>query len=92
MVNLEEMSVAEFRSLFGESVVAAAFCHSVGARAESLQLRVDSSSSEDKDEASQAPIPAVTMSVSEVHSVFLLNSGCASSFMLYSSCKYDAEF
>jgi len=46
-----------------ESAAAAAFCHSVGTHTESLHPRVDSSSSsEDADEASQAPVPAVTTS------------------------------
>jgi len=84
MVNFEKVSVAGFQlvysdaawdsrvlipercSLPGES--AAAFCHSLSTHTESLQMRVDSSSSEDKDEAS-------CPSVAEVYSVFLLNSG-----------------
>jgi len=60
--------VPERRSLSGESAAAAAaFCHFLGAHTESLQLRVDSSSSsDDVDEASQALLPAVTTSASEV--------------------------
>jgi len=65
------MLVPERRSLAGESAAATAFCHSLGAHTESLQPRVDSSSSsENENEASQTPMPAVTTSASEVYSVF----------------------